>query len=63
MVPDVWSVGVIGPRVFLRVRHGPDVYEERIRRRVGSKVGIREFRCGEEVLGIDGGEVTGIIKC
>ena len=49
--------------MFLRVRHGPDVYEEGIRQRVGSKVGTRGFRCGEEVLGIDGGEVTGIIKC
>lgn len=23
---DLWSIGVVGPRLLLRVRHSPDVY-------------------------------------
>ena len=61
LVWDIWSVRVIGPRVSQGVRHGSDVYEKGFRRRVGSKVGMRGFGCGERTLETDGG-VTWVLK-
>ena len=36
---DIWSVRVIGPRLFLSAGHDPDVHEERFLRRARSNLG------------------------
>ena len=46
LVCDLWSIGVIRPRLSLRVGHGSDVYEEGFPRRAG-----RRWRGGSEVKG------------
>ena len=52
-VGDIWSIRIIGPRVLLRVGHGPDMIEE-------GKIELerRESRDGEKVLELDGREAT-----
>lgn len=39
MLWDLWSVRVIGPRLLLRARHYPDVYDEGFWQRVGLDLG------------------------
>ena len=60
MVWDLWSIGIIGPRLLLRVIHGPDACEEEFWSGSWVESERRGFREGEETLELDG--VTGCSK-
>ena len=60
MIWDLWSIRMVGPKQFVRVRHGRDVYE-------GRSISLGGFGGEEKMLGrderealTDGGIKTGL---